>query len=488
MFANMKEVQNQVEQKQKRIYELQQENKDYVDRISSLDTTMQQVIKEKEALSGSIHVLEQAVRQKDEHLSKLEISTNSLSASAAKATILTNEKEMLQNQLKDLQSEYDSHLVELEKYKTDIKSANTSISAWQARHESLKAEADRLQTDILNEQALTSERKKKMRSVIDNLNAEKKIVETKLNERNINLQDSQSNVANLKEELRQATQRILANQEENQLDLSNLKNEYQNKENLLTQKLNVAETAIVTLKKELSDRAVSNVAEVNSAKELITTHQRDMEEHKAKRLAARQEMINLASALEKSQNDCEEVTSFIHATLIPTCSDHVLSIENALTKIDTTTTHIASKRFVKVGNKNNHNNSSNGSSSSTSSGSRNAPYDTPGRNPLHSSNKSKGKGNQSNLTVMEKAYEMRRELDRVHIGLTLLSQSIERLQDVVVSEGNCCSSVFLPDTSGIRITNITRSGNRHGTGRGGHAAYTPLDQATAHNDVLTPPR
>ncbi len=67
----------------------------------------------------------------------------------------------------------------------------------------------------------------------------------------------------------------------------------------------------------------SSVEEVAETRVRIEESVKEMEAHKAKRLAARNEMIGLAKSLERAQADGNEIKNAVQYTLTPVVFEHV---------------------------------------------------------------------------------------------------------------------------------------------------------------------
>lgn len=169
-------------------------------------------------------------------------------------------------------------------------------------------------------------------------------------------------------------------------------------------------------------------AEVTEVRKQMAALTIELEEHKAKRLAARNEMVGLAKALETAQSEVLELREFIQYTLMPLINEQVNGLESALTFVDMATGVISDKQqgFKLVGH-----------------ASRLPPPST--KLPAAAEPpKQRRVSNKSTPTagLMDEAAVLKAELERVKAGIALLGSSIERLNETLRLGDRCCGGLW----------------------------------------------
>jgi hypothetical protein len=99
--------------------------------------------------------------------------------------------------------------------------------------------------------------------------------------------------------------------------------EMQEKEQYFTNCIQEKEMEIQNLTLQVEIASKSSMEEVNETRQKIEESLRELEAHKTKRLAARNEMISLAKALEKAELEGKEMKSSIQYNLSPLISEQV---------------------------------------------------------------------------------------------------------------------------------------------------------------------
>lgn len=186
----------------------------------------------------------------------------------------------------------------------------------------------------------------------------------------------------------------------------------------------------------------SSVSEVTETRVRIEESMKEMEAHKAKRLAARNEMIGLAKSLERAQADGEEIKSTVQYGLTPIVYEQIAMLEALVTNIEMVAFHMTSKDrhtalTAPVGPSTNPMNGSSGTSRTGRQGS--VDMMEPGGKASHRSS--------SNINSISDALvqveSLRLDLDRVMMGLTLMTLSVEKLVDIVTAPPpSLCGGIF----------------------------------------------
>ena len=100
----------------------------------------------------------------------------------------------------------------------------------------------------------------------------------------------------------------------------------QEKENYYQSVIQEKEKDIEQLQLQVEIASKSSMEEVNETRLKIQESMKELEAHKAKRLAARNEMISLAKALEKAESEGKEIKSSIQYTISPLINEQVRTL------------------------------------------------------------------------------------------------------------------------------------------------------------------
>lgn len=103
----------------------------------------------------------------------------------------------------------------------------------------------------------------------------------------------------------------------------------QEKENYYLSIIQDKEKDIEQLQLQVEIASKSSLEEVNETRLKIEESLRELESHKSKRLAARNEMIHLAKALEKAESEGKEIKTNVQYTIAPIIYEQVLAETNA---------------------------------------------------------------------------------------------------------------------------------------------------------------
>jgi intracellular protein transport protein USO1 len=348
---------------------------------------------------------------------------------------------LIEKELMQIQSSLKSKSTELERTCANLQIVTTSNSALQTRYDQLKKECESLMAQLQAEQQTTHERKKQMKVFVDKLMAEKKVLEETVATYGDSIKASMNDKLEAEQELDTLSHQIKDLQQKIALDEEEFKSE-KNRLICQIQKLKTEkDEEIKVLKKSATVDKMLTQSEVEEARRQLQEQNKNAEEHKSKRLAARQEMIQLAQALERSQTEAEEMHQYMQFNLSPAIGEQIIAMENALTSLDGAVTSIHSKRKGKLGH---------GKGVSQPS-----PYKEDG-SPLSDQKKSRVKStcnsmNSQGVQMIDRAMDLRTELDRLQIGILLLSQSLERLHEVILLENKsgCCSGFLDMDVTHI---------------------------------------
>jgi hypothetical protein len=212
------------------------------------------------------------------------------------------------------------------------------------------------------------------------------------------------------------------------------------------------------LKLRLHESSQLSASEVQEARRMISESSRETEEHKTKRMTARQEVVQMAQALERVQAEAEEMNQYLQFNLMPMVTEQVSGMKDSLKALDRCTERVASARAHKF--KNNR-------SFENAFGESKSPRSSAGRGVLFSSSA----GPEPSVCMMDRATGLRSELDQLQVGMTLLTQSVERLHDVVLSEtrSGCCGGFFDEMST---VTHIGADGGGSRPSKKGYAALT----------------
>ncbi len=103
----------------------------------------------------------------------------------------------------------------------------------------------------------------------------------------------------------------------------------QEKENYYLSIIQDKEKDIEQLQLQVEIASKSSLEEVNETRLKIEESLRELESHKSKRLAARNEMIHLAKALEKAESEGKEIKTNVQYTIAPIIYEQVLAETDA---------------------------------------------------------------------------------------------------------------------------------------------------------------
>jgi len=240
------------------------------------------------------------------------------------------------------------------------------------------------------------------------------------------------------------------------------------------------------LQLKVDEHSRSSEQEVLEALQKVEMSTKELESHKSKRLAARSEMIGLAQTLEKAQAEGEELKQFLQYSLSPLVFEQITGLEQVLMSLENANTQLSSKRSVRIQTRANDffsrkfrkstrnfstegdalpslgvpegggsvDLTEEGKSSPTSSSASVAnafrSSSSTSRTQHRPLNIGIGRGGggtrPSNMTgqsssigdALQQAESLRRELERMQAGITILTQAMDRLMEVVRVDTRCC--------------------------------------------------
>jgi hypothetical protein len=274
------------------------------------------------------------------------------------------------------------------------------------------------------------------------------------------------------------------------LERESKRRELDSLESMMNIKLADKQIEIDNLKLQWERRATSIEEEAKEAQRILAMNSKELEEHKNKRLTARSEMIGMAETLERAHKDGEEIKTYLHYSLAPIVFEQINSMEALLLTVEHSFTQLSSNRFIKLKIQANDALSKRFKKTervkkAESIDSSDFLYNKQSKNPINNnisnSNRKQMKSNANSIPAirdaMEQAENIRNELERVQAGIILLSQSLEKLIEVINVETKCCGGVFGLITSSLpSYSSITKPiGQKKG-----------YDQLEADGDSPTP--
>ena len=365
--------------------------------------------------------------------------------------------------MKELEGGLQAKSAELHSSKVNLMEASSSTGALQSKYSALTEEHEKLSRSLETQAAQTQERKRQMKSYVDNLMSEKNDLERKIGHQQQEMEAMLRSRSDAENEARKCQAQVVAAKQDAEAEMTVARAQMAQEQKSEIASLTAAMEAKLAgirqeneaLKRHTAEFTQSSASEVQRAREQINESSKEKEEHKLKRMAARQEIVQLAQALEKEQAGGAEMSQYLQFNLHPAVAEQVQKIKRAITALDRSTEKIASGRAhkFKAGRGREYGDISVGAA-------RNGRRDR-GRNSTSSSE-----------TMMDHAMDLRSELDRLQVGLTLMCQSLERLDEVVESETRprCCGG-FFDDMLGA-------GGNAMVTSRPSKTGYAVLTDGT----------
>ena len=261
-----------------------------------------------------------------------------------------------------------------------------------------------------------TEMKKKTKAFVENLVSERTAA--------TNIAESKdAELRALRQETQTALQQRAASEEQQRAELVSLSQRLDKKSTELT--------AMQTLIEQ--ERAQRSQLEAQRESELGSSKQ-EMEEYKTKRIAARNEMIQLAGTLEKIHEDVANLKHTLQFVLTPMVTGQIKGIEAALRGLELTISQIASPNLIGGSGSRGPDDVFGGASTLSSvfdSADESPKSGNGGAKPLHTAK-----------DALEQAELLRGELAKSQSGITLLSQAITRLDAVIRSpdKNGCCDA------------------------------------------------
>jgi chromosome segregation ATPase len=394
---------------------------------------------------------EEATKQLKLKESQLDSLTNSAADMAKKIESTDGDYAIEQQRLRDevstiqktndgLRDELASKQIEANSHKQQVQNISEVLDDLKNQHETLKSERNSISEELQSELIQTQERKKKVRGYVDNINAEKKMLEDKVVDSEAKLTDALGKLALREQDIKVYATRLATLEQQINLDLEHRGKEAMNLQKGLKDELNGKSEEIERLRMEMQLKSNADSSMIVDIQNRLRTASLETEEHKSKRLAARQEMIMMAGSLEKFQSEAQELQNFLQFSVLPSIVEQVLGLEHSLVSLENATSQIASKKMMKLKTKTSQLLSKRAirADQGTRQGGefvrRGETALTPGQKRITSQKNSGGPLGEA----MDQAVSARSELDRVAIGITLLGQSLDRLHEIVHVDTRCC--------------------------------------------------
>mmetsp|Transcript_23340 Transcript_23340/g.31989 ORF Transcript_23340/g.31989 Transcript_23340/m.31989 type:complete len:425 (+) Transcript_23340:1-1275(+) len=310
------------------------------------------------------------------------------------------------------------------------------------------------------EKQQNQERKKKVRAYLDTLISDNKTLTATVTQLETDLSHSRTATQAIQHNRALLEEALHRNKEKAAEDLRQKSEELRILEERYAGQLKDKDLEITHLLLEVDNAFKANREEVSETLVRFEESKKEMEAHKAKRLAARNEMINLAKSLERAQLDGEEIKNKVQYCLTPMVFEQISSLQSLLCSVEVLSGMLvtSSGPGSKVegagrgpgGRKDTSSHSllSRDGEESSFSAVSNAMV-TP-RGSVGKSGPTGGFLNQcsSVCDALVQVEGLSKEVDRVQSGLVLVSQSIQQLTDTVRAQQQssmlaCCSSSLL---------------------------------------------
>jgi hypothetical protein len=313
---------------------------------------------------------------------------------------------------------------------------------------------------------------------VDTLTAEKDTIEREKTALFETHQATLQNVAALEALLVKEETKLVHAKETAAMDLEQMQKDCDRKVRAMQETLAAKVTENDAIQHQLDQHAATSAEEVLAARMKVELSGRELEEYKAKRLVARNEMIGAAHALERAQKEGAEMKQFIQYSLAPLVFEQVSALEMLLSAVEYSSSQLSAKRTIQLHNRatdflarrlgdadrrqsdmagaSDHSSTAlgplalratDGSNDSQEelkdfggAGSGVGAGNDTGKQPTHRTSSTHPPSPLSE--ALDQAEMLRRELNKVHAGLALLSSSVERLGEVINVDTRCCGGVF----------------------------------------------
>jgi len=308
-------------------------------------------------------------------------------------------------------------------------------SQLQTQAKKYQIEIDSLNSNLESEILQNQDRKKKIRVYVDKLTADKASLQEQLDAKKTAINSLTEDRNKICTQLVETSGRLKDVQEEFQIERDELTREIvecKGKIELIENE-HVKETE--TLQNQISYYEKQNTKTLQQAEEKMMQSNQEVSEHKSKRLAARSEMIGLAQAMEKAQQECSLLQDYIAHSLVPIALEQVAGLESAVRNVESATSLIHKKKSMMIQKK------------ASNLLTKSYPLDDTALDvsghPISKQVAEEGDFNKSSSQkYMEKVKYLESEMERVRGGVKLLSRSVERLNEAIVFDSRCCGGFF----------------------------------------------
>lgn len=341
------------------------------------------------------------------------------------------------------------------------------MSEMQSTEDALKLENERLSLQLQSEMVQVESRKKKIKTYIDSLTKEKDELLEKLSAAESSSEENARRLTDALGLLQTKDMLIKQLQQENSDSKADHVQSISDVHGSYISQIASYQKEISDLKQTLLNRSEVVEQELLSAIRDKTLSAQEMEEHKAKRLAARNETISVAHALETAQKDVEELHNYLRYTLMPIVFEEITGIETALASLESSIGRLSAKRSTKLKVRAGIVRSNSGGTTISSVGNSMHHMNSAqtGVGSLGSVNGGRaGKSAPTSIVAaaMQQAGQLKLELDRAKAGIALINNSVERLTDAVHKDSLWCGGIcdglwrlFQSGSTGSRIPSRT---------------------------------
>ncbi len=366
-----------------------------------------------------------SLMQKEASMSPLE---SSLSPASPEVLTLESQVQELQRELEDRKNEINKSQGLYQELHQNKDVVEKQVSLLQKEKDvltlELKNAEGRLAKQLAEEEERMTEMKKKTKTFVENLASEKESVASAA-------RATEMKVELIEKERREASAQLAI--------VSQKLHEYEGNMGALQEQHNrhtaEHEEVVQGLKKEIAHHKSVAMEEGRKAQAILAqreseigSNHKEVEDHKSKRIAARNEMIQLAGTLETMHEEVAKLKHTIQFVLSPMVTEQIKGIEISLRALEVAIGQIMSKKtprstFDKSPTMHEQAFASD-SPSSTSS------LSVAGAKPLHTVK-----------DALVQAELLRNELAKSQSGITLLSHAIQRLDTISRAEnrGDCCN-------------------------------------------------
>lgn len=330
------------------------------------------------------------------------------------------EKDMVQKQVNLLEKEKDALTLELKNVSQDNA---------------------RLTKQLSDEEERMVEMKKKTKTFVENLALEKETMSASSQANETKLRTVEKEKEEMALKLAMVTRKVEMVREEEVAKLEALQGQFEHRATEYLEQLKKSQAEAISWKKmaETEAQRAHTIAEQHEVK--LGSNHKEMEDHKSKRIAARNEMIQLAETLESVHEEVAKLKHTIQFVLNPMVTDQIKGIESNLRALEGAMVQLSSS-----------------SPPSSSSFGLDRPVarfaNIKSENGVqHSISLAGAKPMNTVRDAMQQADLLRDELARSQSGITLLSQAIYRLDTIARADkggGYCCGLLGGGDTRSPR--------------------------------------